>query len=254
MKSGLHVIRLVLIKRDGFNILTIDASRRRIFIQALASRQTECYIWMLSGLSVDKSSNSDFIYPRFSVYRSSAPMPDLHGSIVPLGHAVSQPPNWMKPRFTASSTGKLPAARTAFPSPVPRANPVRFPGRTRTGDRFGCADHRRRVPFVPGTGSNNLEETLHLSRHASRPGADAVLVIVPYYVRPSQEGLFRYFRRSPGSVDIPVILYNIPGRTAVNLEVDDRRPAARSLPEYRRGEGVQQGLRAHQSPVIYSRA
>ncbi len=78
---------------------------------------------------------------------------------------------------------------------------------------------RRRVPVIAGTGTNNLEETLHLTAAAKRIGVDAVLVVVPYYNRPSQEGLYRYFRTVAESVDLPVILYNIPGRTAVNLEV-----------------------------------
>ncbi|RMG97459.1 MAG: 2,4-dihydroxyhept-2-ene-1,7-dioic acid aldolase [Chloroflexi bacterium] len=77
-----------------------------------------------------------------------------------------------------------------------------------------------RVPFVAGTGSTNHAETLALSRYAQSVGADALLVITPYYNRPSQEGLFRHFDAVAKSVDIPVILYNIPGRTAVNLEID----------------------------------
>ena len=77
-----------------------------------------------------------------------------------------------------------------------------------------------RVPFVPGTGSTNHAETLELSQYAQEAGADALLLIAPYYNRPSQEGLFQHFSAVAGSVDIPVILYNIPGRTAVNIEVD----------------------------------
>jgi 4-hydroxy-tetrahydrodipicolinate synthase len=77
-----------------------------------------------------------------------------------------------------------------------------------------------RVPFVPGTGSTNHAETLELSRFAQEIGADALLVIAPYYCRPSQEGLFQHFDSVAKSVDIPVILYNIPGRTAVNIEID----------------------------------
>jgi len=77
---------------------------------------------------------------------------------------------------------------------------------------------RRRLPVVAGSGTNNLEETLRLTAAAARAGADAILVVVPYYIRPSQEGLYRYFRTVAESVDLPVILYNIPGRTAVNLE------------------------------------
>lgn len=77
-----------------------------------------------------------------------------------------------------------------------------------------------RVPFVPGTGSTNHAETLELSRYAQENGADAVLLITPYYSRPSQQGLFQHFDAVAKSVDVPVILYNIPGRTAVNLEID----------------------------------
>lgn len=77
-----------------------------------------------------------------------------------------------------------------------------------------------RVPFVPGTGSTNHAETLALSRYAQQVGADALLLIAPYYCRPSQEGLFQHFDAVAKSVDLPVILYNIPGRTAVNIEIN----------------------------------
>ncbi len=77
-----------------------------------------------------------------------------------------------------------------------------------------------RLPLVAGTGSNNLEETQHLSRFAQQAGADALLLIVPYYIRPGQEGLYRFFKTIADSVDLPIVLYNIPGRTAVNLEID----------------------------------
>jgi len=74
-----------------------------------------------------------------------------------------------------------------------------------------------RVPFVPATGTNNIDETLALTAYAARLGVDAALVIVPYYNRPSQEGLFRYFRAVAEQVDLPIIIYNIPGRTATNM-------------------------------------
>jgi 4-hydroxy-tetrahydrodipicolinate synthase len=74
-----------------------------------------------------------------------------------------------------------------------------------------------RVPFVPGTGTNNLDETIRLTRAAEALGADATLVIVPYYNRPSQEGLYRYFRALAAEVRLPIVIYNIPGRTAVNM-------------------------------------
>lgn len=79
---------------------------------------------------------------------------------------------------------------------------------------------RGRVPVVPGTGSNNHDETLRLTAFAEGIGADAVLVLVPYHVRPTQEGLFEHFRAVARSTRLPVLVYNIPGRTAVNMEVD----------------------------------
>ncbi len=75
-----------------------------------------------------------------------------------------------------------------------------------------------RVPIVAGTGTNNLEETLRLTKRAGNSGVDAVLVIVPYYNRPSQEGLYDYFSRVASSTPLPLIIYNIPGRTATNME------------------------------------
>lgn len=79
---------------------------------------------------------------------------------------------------------------------------------------------RGRVPVLAGTGSTNHAETLELTRYAETIGADAALVITPAYMRPSQEGLFQHFKAVAASTALPVILYNIPGRTAVNLEID----------------------------------
>ena len=75
-----------------------------------------------------------------------------------------------------------------------------------------------RVPVVAGTGTNNLNETLRLTKEAEKLGVDAALVIVPYYNRPSQEGLFDYFSRVASETELPIIIYNIPGRTATNME------------------------------------
>lgn len=77
-----------------------------------------------------------------------------------------------------------------------------------------------RVPVVAGTGSENHATALQLSRFAQRAGADAILVVVPYYIRPSQEGLYRHFKAIAEQVDLPLVLYNIPGRAAINLEID----------------------------------
>jgi 4-hydroxy-tetrahydrodipicolinate synthase len=76
----------------------------------------------------------------------------------------------------------------------------------------------KRVPVVAGTGSNNTEEAIRLTRHAKSAGADGALMITPYYNKPTQEGLYRHYKTVAEEVDIPIILYNIPGRTAVNME------------------------------------
>ncbi|RPJ59209.1 MAG: 4-hydroxy-tetrahydrodipicolinate synthase, partial [Dehalococcoidia bacterium] len=77
-----------------------------------------------------------------------------------------------------------------------------------------------RATVIGGTGSNSTREAIRLSRHAETAGVDAVLLVNPYYNKPTQEGLYRHFRAIAESVNIPCILYNIKGRTGVNLETD----------------------------------
>jgi 4-hydroxy-tetrahydrodipicolinate synthase len=76
----------------------------------------------------------------------------------------------------------------------------------------------KRVPVLAGSGSNNTEEAILLTKHAKSAGANGALMISPYYNKPTQEGLFRHYEKVARSVDIPIIVYNIPGRTAVNIE------------------------------------
>ncbi|MEK4028254.1 2,4-dihydroxyhept-2-ene-1,7-dioic acid aldolase [Pseudobacillus sp. FSL P4-0506] len=76
-----------------------------------------------------------------------------------------------------------------------------------------------RVPFAPGTGSVNFNEALRLTKAAQEMGADAAMVIVPYYNKPSQHALYTHYKTIADAVDIPIVVYNIPGRTGVNLEV-----------------------------------
>jgi 4-hydroxy-tetrahydrodipicolinate synthase len=76
---------------------------------------------------------------------------------------------------------------------------------------------KRRVPVIAGTGSNSTDEAIEFTRHAKSAGADAALLISPYYNKPTQEGLYRHHKAIADAVDIPQILYNIPGRTAVNM-------------------------------------
>ncbi len=77
---------------------------------------------------------------------------------------------------------------------------------------------RGRIPVVAGTGSNSTAEAIDLTRHAERAGATGALVVNPYYNKPTQEGLYRHFRAVAESVAFPIIVYNIQGRTAVNVE------------------------------------
>ena len=76
---------------------------------------------------------------------------------------------------------------------------------------------KRRVPVIAGTGSNNTAEALRLTKHAYEAGADGALLVCPYYNRPTQEGLYQHFRVIAETVPIPIIPYNIPSRTGVNL-------------------------------------
>jgi 4-hydroxy-tetrahydrodipicolinate synthase len=75
-----------------------------------------------------------------------------------------------------------------------------------------------RIKVMPGTGSNSTDEALRLTRWAAKRGADAALVVAPYYNKPTQEGFYRHFKTLAEAVDIPICIYNIPGRTAKNIE------------------------------------
>lgn len=74
-----------------------------------------------------------------------------------------------------------------------------------------------RVPVIAGTGSNSTEETITLTRHAKEAGAAGALLITPYYNKPTQEGLYLHYKAVAEAVDIPIVLYNVPGRTALNM-------------------------------------
>lgn len=77
-----------------------------------------------------------------------------------------------------------------------------------------------RIPVIAGTGSNNTREAIRLTRHAKDAGADGALLISPYYNRPTQRGLYLHFKAVAEAVDLPLILYNIASRTAVNIETE----------------------------------
>jgi len=74
-----------------------------------------------------------------------------------------------------------------------------------------------RVPGIAGTGSNNTKEAIMLTKHAAKVGADGALVITPYYNKPTQEGMYQHFRVIAESVNIPLVVYNVPSRTGVNI-------------------------------------
>ncbi len=84
-----------------------------------------------------------------------------------------------------------------------------------------CIDYiGRRLPVIAGTGSNSTSEAITLTRCAKEMGADAALLVTPYYNKPTQEGLYQHYAAVANAVEIPVILYNVPGRTAVDLLPD----------------------------------
>lgn len=74
-----------------------------------------------------------------------------------------------------------------------------------------------RVPVIAGSGSNSTKEAIELTQYAKDSGADAALVITPYYNKPTQEGLYQHFKNVAESVNIPIVVYNVPGRTGVNI-------------------------------------
>jgi len=78
----------------------------------------------------------------------------------------------------------------------------------------------RRIPVIAGTGANSTREAIELSAHAKNVGADMTLSVVPYYNKPTQEGLYRHFRAIAEAVDLPMLVYNVPGRTVADMQTD----------------------------------
>lgn len=104
-------------------------------------------------------------------------------------------------------------------------------GTTGESPTLSHAEHKRvvelcieaaagRVPVMAGTGSNSTEEAIALTRHAREAGADAALVVTPYYNKPTQDGLYAHFKAIAEAVEIPIYIYNIPGRSVVNMSVE----------------------------------
>jgi len=104
-------------------------------------------------------------------------------------------------------------------------------GTTGESPTLSHAEHKRvveicievtdgRVPVIAGAGSNNTTEAIELSRFAEKAGADALLIVTPYYNKPNQEGLYQHYKAINDAIGIPIIIYNIPGRSVVDMSVD----------------------------------
>src|ERR1700730_9161252 len=84
-----------------------------------------------------------------------------------------------------------------------------------------CVDQvKGRVPVIAGAGSNSTSEAIELAKHAEATGADAVLVVTPYYNKPTQEGLYQHFKAINDAIGIPIIIYNIPARSVIDMSVE----------------------------------
>src|SRR5947208_8367845 len=105
---------------------------------------------------------------------------------------------------------------------------------------------RKRIKVLAGTGSNATAEALDLTRHAERAGADGALVVNPYYNKPTQEGLYRHFRAVAESVAIPIVVYNLQSRTAINVETVTMARLARDCHNVR---GVKERSEEHTSEL-----
>ncbi|MCI4680104.1 4-hydroxy-tetrahydrodipicolinate synthase [Rhodoblastus acidophilus] len=85
---------------------------------------------------------------------------------------------------------------------------------------IAVAEAKGRVPVIAGAGSNNTREAIDLAVHAEKAGADAVLVVTPYYNKPNQEGLFQHFKAIDEAIGIPIVIYNIPPRSVIDMSVE----------------------------------
>ena len=79
---------------------------------------------------------------------------------------------------------------------------------------------KNKIPIIAGTGSNSTDEAIELSKFAEKAGSDALLVVTPYYNKPTQEGLYQHYKKINDSVGIPIIIYNIPSRSVIDMSVE----------------------------------
>lgn len=111
------------------------------------------------------------------------------------------------------SSGLVPVGTTG-------ESPTLTPAEHKAVVRICVEEAKGRVPVIAGAGSNNTAEAVEYTRHAKEAGADAALVVVPYYNRPTQDGIYAHYKAIVEAVDIPVFVYNVPGRTVANISVE----------------------------------
>jgi len=107
-----------------------------------------------------------------------------------------------------------------------------------------------RVPVMAGAGSNSTAEAVELAQHAEKAGADSVLVVTPYYNKPTQEGLYQHFKAVNDAVGIPIFIYNIPGRSVVDMSLD----TFKRLADLQNIAGVKDATADLARPVVYANA
>ena len=114
-----------------------------------------------------------------------------------------------------------------------------------------CIDEAKgRVPVIAGAGSNSTKEAVELAQHAEKAGASAVLVVTPYYNKPTQEGMYQHFKAINDAIGIPIIIYNIPPRSVIDMTRRHHGAAVRAE-EHRRRQGCD---REHGAGVAAARA
>ena len=118
--------------------------------------------------------------------------------------------NW---QIEQGSHGMVPVGTTG-------ESPTLTPDEHKSVIEICIEEARGRVPVIAGTGSNSTAEAIDYTIHAKEAGADAALVVVPYYNKPTQDGLYAHFRAIADAVDIPIFVYNVPGRTVANISVE----------------------------------
>ena len=116
-------------------------------------------------------------------------------------------------QITQGSAGLVPVGTTG-------ESPTLTPEEHKAVVRICVEVAKGRVPVIAGAGSNNTAEAIEYTRHAKEAGADAALVVVPYYNKPTQDGIYAHYQAITAAVDIPVFVYNVPGRTVASISVE----------------------------------